>query len=69
MEPITILIYLSIAFLCIIWTLLSIILYRVVRILNKVDRVLNYIDHVRGLLESWEQIPMKLITMLLDKFF
>lgn len=67
MEPITILIYVSIVFLCILWTFLSIILYRIVRILNKIDRILDYVDHVRDLLESWEKIPVKIIWAIIDK--
>lgn len=69
MEPVTILIYVSIVFICILWTFLSIILYRIVRILNKIDRIFSYIEHVRDLFESWEQIPIRFFKWILDRIF
>lgn len=69
MEPITILIYLSIVFVCIIGTLLSIILFRLVRVFNKIDRIITYGEHISDLLESWEQIPIKFFKWILDRVF
>lgn len=68
MEPITILIYIAIVFSVIIGTLLSLVLFRLLRILTKADHVLDYIDHVRNLLERWEQLPFRLLQSLFEKF-
>lgn len=68
MEPITILIYISSLVILVLWTYLTLVLHRVLRILNKIDRITDYIDHIRSLLETWERIPVKFITWLLKKF-
>ena len=67
MEPITLLIYVAIIFIIVVGTLLSLVLFRLLGILTKTDHVFGYIDHVRGLLESWEQIPIKLLQKIFGK--
>lgn len=69
MEPITILIYVSTIVIAIVWTFLSISLYRISRILTKLDKIMDYADHIRWLLETWESIPVKFLTWILKKFF
>lgn len=69
MEPINILIYLSIFFLVITGPLAILVLFRLARILGRLDRVTEYVDHVRGLLEQWEQLPLKLLEGVFGKFF
>lgn len=66
MEPSLLLTYILIVFSLIIGTLLSIVLCRLARILEKVEETVNYIDHVRGLLETWEQIPFNLIRKVIS---
>lgn len=69
MEPITILIIVSTIFIIIIWTLLSIILFKFLRIINKVTQIIDYIDHIRDLLQTWESIPIKFITKIIKRIF
>ncbi|MDD2566046.1 MAG: hypothetical protein PHZ26_05285 [Candidatus Gracilibacteria bacterium] len=69
MEPINILIYVSTIVIAVVGTLLSISLYRIAKILTKVDKITDYIEHVKGIIETWEQLPIKFITKLINKFF
>ncbi len=69
MEPTTLLIYVSTIVIAVVWTFLSIALYKLIRILDKIDRISDYVDHVRGLLETWESIPVRFITKMLKKLF
>lgn len=69
MEPINILIYVSTIVIAVVGTLLSISLYRIAKILTKVDKITDYIEHVKWIIETWEQLPIKFITKLINKFF
>lgn len=68
MEPTVILIYTSIVFLVIIWTLLSVNLFYLLRTLKRIDRATEFIDSVVGLLERIEKIPMEFLNRFLKKF-
>ena len=73
MEPISILIWVSIVFIIIIGILLTVILVRLVRILTTIDRILEYIGHIRDLIQMWETWPIELakkfLSKLIDYFF
>lgn len=47
MTNVDILVYLGIFFTCVVGTLLSIALWRALKILGYVERILSYADHVR----------------------
>lgn len=68
MEPMIILIYTSIVFLIVIWTLLSINLVYLLRTLKRVDRATEFVDSIVGILERIEKIPMEFLNRFLKKF-
>ncbi|EKE26436.1 MAG: hypothetical protein ACD_4C00293G0002 [uncultured bacterium (gcode 4)] len=50
MEPIIILTYLAIFFLAVIWTLVSLIMYRFLKIISKIDKTFDFFWNI------WEKI-------------
>ena len=68
MEPTVILIYTSIVFLVIIWTLLSVNLFYLLRTLKRVDRATEFVDSIVNMLERIEKLPFELLDRFLKKF-
>lgn len=69
MPPISnvdVLVYLGIFFIAVVGTLLSIVLWRVLKILGYARAILAYADHVRVTLSHWETLPFKLIDRVFD---
>ena len=68
MEPTVILIYVLIVFLVIIWTLLSVNLFYLLRTLKRVDRATEFVDSIVSMLERIEKLPFELLDRFLKKF-
>ena len=68
MEPTVILIYVLIVFLVIIWTLLSVNLFYLLRTLKRIDRATQFVDSIVNMLERIEKLPFELLDRFLKKF-
>ncbi|EKD66355.1 MAG: hypothetical protein ACD_49C00050G0025 [uncultured bacterium (gcode 4)] len=68
MEPTVILIYVLIVFLVIIWTLLSVNLFYLLRTLKRIDRATQFVDSIVSMLERIEKLPFELLDRFLKKF-
>jgi hypothetical protein len=68
MEPTVILIYVLIVFFVVIWTLLSVNLFYLLRTLKRIDRATEFIDSIVGMLERIEKIPLDFLNRFLKKF-
>lgn len=66
LTNVDILVYAGIFFTVVVGTLLSVVLWRVLKILGYAQRILAYADHVRDVLSNWETLPFKLIERVFD---
>lgn len=60
------LVYLGILFTTVVGTLLTVVLWRVLKILGYAQRILAYADHVRDTLSHWETLPFKLLDRVFE---
>jgi hypothetical protein len=65
-SNVDILVYLGIFFTLVVGTLLSVVLWRVLKILGYAQRILAYADHVRATLANWETLPFKLLDHVFE---
>jgi hypothetical protein len=65
-SNVDVLVYLGIFFTLVVGTLLSIVLWRVLKILGYAQAILAYVDHVRQTLSHWETIPFKFLDHIFD---
>jgi hypothetical protein len=63
------LVYLGILFTTVVGVLLTAVLWRAFHILGYAERILSYADHVRGILENWENLPLRFLDRVLDAAF
>lgn len=66
LTNVDVLVYLGIFFTAVVGTLLSVVLWRVLKILGYAQRILAYADHVRDTLSHWETLPFKLLDRVFD---
>lgn len=66
LTNVDVLVYLGIFFTAVVGTLLSVVLWRVLKILGYAQRILAYADHVRDVLANWETLPFKLLDRVFD---
>ena len=66
LTNVDVLVYLGIFFTTVVGTLLSVALWRVLKILGYAQRILAYADHVRDTLSHWETLPFKLLDRVFD---
>lgn len=65
-SNVDLLVYLGILFTTVVGTLLTVVLWRVLKILGYAQRILAYADHVRDTLSHWETLPFKLLDRVFD---
>ena len=65
-SNVDLLVYLGILFTTVVGTLLTVVLWRVLKILGYAQRILAYADHVRDTLTHWETLPFKLLDRVFD---
>ena len=65
-NNVDLLVYLGILFTTVVGTLLTVVLWRVLKILGYAQRILAYADHVRDTLTHWETLPFKLLDRVFD---
>lgn len=65
-SNVDLLVYLGILFTTVVGTLLTVVLWRVLKILGYAQRILAYADHVRDTLSHWETLPFKLLDRVFE---
>lgn len=65
-SNVDLLVYLGILFTTVVGTLLTVVLWRVLKILGYAQRIFAYADHVRDTLSHWETLPFKLLDRVFD---
>lgn len=67
MEPITILIYVSIVCIIILTGFLSVLMFNLIKVLVRINHVLNYIEKIQSYIEYLESWPINLIKNIFGK--
>ncbi|MDD4530316.1 MAG: hypothetical protein PHO80_02060 [Candidatus Gracilibacteria bacterium] len=67
MEPMTLLIYVSTFIIAIVGTLLSVFLFKVIRIMNRIEHIVEFVERIQSYVEYLESWPVALIKKLFKK--